>query len=283
MWTDDLIKTVRQSFSEIKDYRAHNCTYPLADTLMGAFSVFHLKDPSLLAYREQFACREQNLQQVYGIQNIPEDSGLRKCLDKLDPALLRPTFHTLLGQLRQGKILDQVRDVPFELVIVTAYRDFSFRAINEERRPNFFIHKPFDFDTVKEAVRRVEENLLRKASIGVQGQTFSTIPGKLGLPSAEGTEYVPLARVILLEAFGNLTKIWLWLETKPRTVSRHLGWFEKQLPCDVGSPFFRTHSSFIANRDYVRLFRHEGKKAVLMMENNLSVWVSEDRKAGVVE
>jgi two-component system LytT family response regulator len=180
-------------------------------------------------------------------------------------------------------LLEQVRDVPFELVIVTAYRDFSFRAINEERRPSFFIHKPFDFDKVKESVRRVEENLLSKASIGVQGQTFSTIPGKLGLPSAEGTEYLPLARVVLLEAFGNVTKVWLWLETKPRVVSRHLGWFEKQLPCHVGSPFFRTHSSFIANRDYVKLFRHEGKKAVLMMENNLPVRVSEDRKAKVVE
>ena len=76
---------------------------------MGAFSMFHLKDPSLLAFREQFVYRSQNLRAVYGFEKIPEDSGLRKCLDKLDPSLLRPAFKTLTDQLRKGKILDQKR------------------------------------------------------------------------------------------------------------------------------------------------------------------------------
>lgn len=109
MWTDDLIQTVRQSFANIKDYRAHNCTYTLRDTLMGSFSIFHLKAPSLLAFREQFAYRSENLKQVYGLVEIPEDSGLRKCLDGVNPALLHPTFKVLLDQLRSGKILDQKR------------------------------------------------------------------------------------------------------------------------------------------------------------------------------
>ena len=109
MRTDDLISTVRQSFATIKDHRSHNCTYPLEDTLMGAFAMFHLKDPSLLAFREQVPNRSQNLREVYGLEKIPEDSGLRKCLDQLDPAVLRPVFKALIDQLRNGKALDQKR------------------------------------------------------------------------------------------------------------------------------------------------------------------------------
>jgi hypothetical protein len=109
MWTDDLLKTVRHSFADIEDHRAHNCTFSLTDTLMGSFSMFHLKDPSLLAFREQFAYRSENLKQVYGLEEIPEDSGLRKCLDGVDPALLNPAFKVLLDGLRSGKILDQKR------------------------------------------------------------------------------------------------------------------------------------------------------------------------------
>jgi Transposase DDE domain len=109
MCTDDLIKTVRESFGGIKDYRSHNCTYSLTDTLMGAFSIFHLKDPSLLAFREQFDYRRENLKQIYGLEKIPQDSGLRKCLDGLNPALLRPVFKVLLNQLRNAKVLEEKR------------------------------------------------------------------------------------------------------------------------------------------------------------------------------
>jgi hypothetical protein len=109
MWTDSLINSVRESFTAIEDYRSINCSYSLVDTLMGAFSIFHLKDPSLLAFREQFLSRSENLKQVYGFKEIPEDSGLRKCLDQFDPTLLRPTFKLLLEQLRSGKILEQKR------------------------------------------------------------------------------------------------------------------------------------------------------------------------------
>lgn len=192
-----------------------------------------------------------------------------------------------LSETNEGEngfaILEQVKEIPFELVFVTAYRDYSLRAINDDDRTCYFIQKPFDFEKIKEAVKKVEASHLDKLSLTLRSQTFSTVGGRLGLPVQEGTEYVPLSKIVMLEADGNLTKIWLWLDIRPRAISHNIGWFEKQLPCGTQSAFFRTHSSFIANRDYVRLFQHEGKKAILTMENNLVTRVSEDRKARVLE
>ena len=136
---------------------------------------------------------------------------------------------------------------------------------------------------MKEAVRRAEERHFERAGAALQTQAFCVVPGKIGLPSPEGIEYIPLSKIVSFEAHGNLTKIWLWLEARPRAISHHLGWFEKQLECGTQNTFFRTHNAYIANRDYVRFFRHEGKKAALTMHNNTFVRVSEDRKAAVLE
>jgi two-component system LytT family response regulator len=175
-------------------------------------------------------------------------------------------------------ILEQTKEIPFEVIILTAYSDYSIRAINDDLRTCYFIRKPFDFEKVSDAVKKVEESLFSKLNLVKQSQIFCTLKGKLGLPTKEGTEYIPLSKFVMLEADGNLTRIWLWLENKPMFISHNIGWFDKQLACGIQSVFFRTHSSFVANRDYVRLFNHDGKKAFLTMENNMIVRISEDRK-----
>lgn len=180
------------------------------------------------------------------------------------------------------RLLDQVKDVPFELVFVTAFREYGVKAINDDNRTCYFLTKPFDLEALKDAMRRVEENCMQKLNQSLQNQAFSQAPGRIGLPSADGLEFVPLSKLMLLEADGAITRVWLWLESKPRTVAHHLGWFEKHIECSIVSAFFRTHASFIVNRDYVHLFRHEGKKGCLTLVNNLTAKVAEDRKADVL-
>jgi len=98
---DELIKLVREGFKSIKDHRKYNSTYSLEDLLSAGFAIFSLKDPSLLAFREQYPMRSENLKRIYGIDQIPADTALREGLDGVAPANLQGLFKPLLDRLRQ--------------------------------------------------------------------------------------------------------------------------------------------------------------------------------------
>jgi len=98
---DELIKLVREGFKSIKDHRKYNFTYSLEDLLSAGFAIFSLKDPSLLAFREQYPMRSENLKRIYGIDQIPADTALREGPDGVAPANLQGLFKPLLDKLRQ--------------------------------------------------------------------------------------------------------------------------------------------------------------------------------------
>lgn len=58
--------------------------------------MFHLKDPSLLAFRESMPHRAENLKQIYELEETPSDSGLRICLDGVAPDSLKSVFKDLI-------------------------------------------------------------------------------------------------------------------------------------------------------------------------------------------
>ena len=82
---DKLIKQVGEFFTKIKDHRAPNARYTISDCLKGAFAMFGLKDPSLLMFRKNYEQRRENLQRIYGVNKIPEDSALREAIDEISP------------------------------------------------------------------------------------------------------------------------------------------------------------------------------------------------------
>lgn len=104
---DELIKLARTGFKSVKDHRRHNSVYALVDLLCTGFAVFSLKDPSLVAFRQQFVRRSENLKRVYGIEKIPEDTALREGLDGVDPASLQQQFKPFIDLLRQKGVLEK--------------------------------------------------------------------------------------------------------------------------------------------------------------------------------
>ena len=74
--------------------------------MSAGFAIFSLKDPSLLAFREQFPQRSENLKRIYGIERIPEDTALREGLDGIDPALLLAQFKPMLERLRLEGVVE---------------------------------------------------------------------------------------------------------------------------------------------------------------------------------
>jgi hypothetical protein len=71
---DALFDRLRTGFAALAEHRPGTPKIPRADALMSAFAMFSLKSPSLLAFDEER--REGNLQQVYGIGQVPCDTGV---------------------------------------------------------------------------------------------------------------------------------------------------------------------------------------------------------------
>jgi hypothetical protein len=103
---DALLKRLRAGFSTIPDHRPGTPKIPLPDVLMSAFAMFALKSPSLLAFDDER--KEGNLQQVYGIGQVPCDTRMREILDPVDPESLRPLFKSVFGALQRGKALEEM-------------------------------------------------------------------------------------------------------------------------------------------------------------------------------
>ncbi len=98
---DNLIKQVRENLTEIPDSRKYNKSYQQIDSLMGAFAMFSLKDPSLLEFRKEFPARAANLKRIYGLTNIPSDTAMRETLDKILPKELSNQLAKLQPILRE--------------------------------------------------------------------------------------------------------------------------------------------------------------------------------------
>lgn len=102
---DALIQGLRERFEAIPDARRTASTdYTLADSLMAAFAMFSLKDPSLLAFDSRR--KDQSLMNLYHIKSIPSDTQHREILDQVDPKQLNECFADIFYELQRGGMLN---------------------------------------------------------------------------------------------------------------------------------------------------------------------------------
>ena len=108
---DALFMDIRREFEKIPEFRTGDIEISMPDSLMSAFAMFSLKDPSLLQFdsRREEPAECQNLKSIYGIQNIPSDSRMREIGDEIDPKkYLSPIFKVPFRHLQRGKVLEQM-------------------------------------------------------------------------------------------------------------------------------------------------------------------------------
>lgn len=103
-----LLHSMRQAFSRVKDPLAGRARqYHLTDCLMSGLAVFGLKCPSLLDFdekrRDDVVCH--NLKTLYGVQQAPCDTQLRKRLDDINPGLLKHAYKAGFRAAQRGKVL----------------------------------------------------------------------------------------------------------------------------------------------------------------------------------
>lgn len=103
-----LLAATRDSFSSISSTINHR-RISLADNLMSALAMFSLKSPSLLSFDEQVMDENvaANLRSLYGIEEVPCDTHMRKVLDEVNPSDLRPSYVTVFQAAQRGKLLER--------------------------------------------------------------------------------------------------------------------------------------------------------------------------------
>lgn len=115
---DKLLALMRAGFQKVTDLRRSNFSYEISSLLNLSFAMFHLKDPSLSSFKEQFSVRSENLKRVYGVNVLPGDTALRQGIDEVDPSDLQALFKPLINFLKTQDVLEH-RHVLGEYTVVS--------------------------------------------------------------------------------------------------------------------------------------------------------------------
>lgn len=115
---DYLVQTLRRRFEDVADSRRQKSTdFTMVDTLMAAFAMFSLKEPSLLSFEERED--EQAIDRLFGLSSIPSDSTMREILDGIDIEPLNEAFADIFHELqRSGEMKKWVFDRGHYLVAI---------------------------------------------------------------------------------------------------------------------------------------------------------------------
>lgn len=171
-------------------------------------------------------------------------------------------------------LLDQVGEVFFETVFVTAFDQYAIRALNQSA--SYYLLKPIDIEELIRAVQKIREErskleyveharVLRENRLGG--------PQKIMLPTMEGFEVVDISSIVYCEAVDNFTRFY-FEAGPPLMICRTLKYFEDVLK---DFRFIRIHRSYLINPDYVLRY-NKGKGGSVTMKNNQELEISANRK-----
>jgi len=169
-------------------------------------------------------------------------------------------------------VLEGCRDLYFETIFVTAFSEYSLRALNQSAA--YYLLKPISIEELILAVNKVQLHILNQEIINRNKVLIENFrepryeKQQVVLPTLEGFEVVKMEEIVRLQGNGNFTDIYLRNKTK-KMVCRFLKHFGEILPY----PFIRVHKSHIINSNYVKSY-HKNSGGYIVLEDNTEIEVS---------
>lgn len=168
------------------------------------------------------------------------------------------------------------REVDFEIIFVTAYSEYAIKAF--EVSAIDYLLKPIDIDQLKNAVEKVKTKKLKtnmQQRLELLKDTYQHEEiRKIALPMNDGLLFVEVAEIILIEAEGAYSNIFLKNGSKI-LVSKKLKFFEELL--QSRKFIYRPHRSFLINLNHIKKYL-KGDGAIVM-DNTFTVAIARDKKA----
>jgi two-component system, LytTR family, response regulator len=183
------------------------------------------------------------------------------------------------GLVFQG--LQQLEEVPFDIIFVTAYDKYALKAF--EFAAIDYVTKPIEREELMRAVSRIRrKNTETKARLEVLQQNYNpNAPNafeKIGISAMDGVHFVRLSDIVRLEAEDNYTHFLLNTGTRI-TSSRTIKAYEDTL---TQLNFVRVHKKHIVNMNFMKTYI-KGEGGYLILENGDSVEVSRRKKSNLME
>jgi len=116
---DALIAGLRSNFSKVDDSR-NGAKISLTDTLMSGYAIFSLKYPSLLSFEKSQKMQDpglSNMPSLFGVEQVPSDTNMRKVIDDISTDSFRPAFKGLFNKLQRGKALNPYKFIDGKYLI----------------------------------------------------------------------------------------------------------------------------------------------------------------------
>lgn len=200
--------------------------------------------------------------------------------NQIDVAFL--DIQLLDGLVFQG--LQQLDDVPFDIIFVTAYNEYALRAFDFSAID--YVLKPIEGDDLRRAVSRVritqKSPPQTKARLEVMQQNYNpNSPNafeKIGISGLEGTHFVRLRDIVRLEAEDNYTHFVL-KNGERITASKTIKAYEEVM---LRLNFVRVHKKHIVNMNFLKKYV-KGEGGYLLLENGDNIEVSRRKKAAMLE
>lgn len=179
-------------------------------------------------------------------------------------------------------LLEQVKDIRFETVFVTAFDNYAIQALNYSAA--YYILKPVSIDELVAAVEKIKAQK-EKQDAGLHTKVLlenirarSLDQHKIVLPLQDGFEVVSLKDVVHCEAHDNFTDFHFVSKHK-MMICRTLKFYEELL---ADSGFVRVHKSHLVNLEHVQKYR-KGKGGQLTMSNGAVIDVSPNKKEELMQ
>lgn len=174
-------------------------------------------------------------------------------------------------------LLEQVKDINFETVFVTAFDNYAIQALNYSAA--YYILKPVSIDELITAVEKIKAQKQKSIS-GLHTKVLlenikakSLEQHKIVLPLQDGFEVVNIKDIIHCDAHDNFTDFY-FVSKQKMMICRTLKFYEELLS---ESGFMRVHKSHLVNLDHVSKYKR-GKGGQLTMSNGSVIDVSPNKK-----
>lgn len=174
-------------------------------------------------------------------------------------------------QLQDGIGFDLLEDIAFntKVIFITAYEQYAIEAV---RKGAFdYLLKPINVEELTNCIQRIREIneiISQQNSEEAKAEIF---PGKIGISSMDGIDYVNVNDILYLKADGKYTEI--ILKNNKFISSKNLKMFEYLLS---DKQFVRVHHSYIVNLAEVIKFKKDD--AMLILIDSTNIPVSKSRK-----
>lgn len=173
------------------------------------------------------------------------------------------------------ELLEQFPVHSFEVIFVTAYKDYGIRAIKEGALD--YILKPINKVELFNAVQKINNRILKAKSMPNIGATIpENKTAKISLPTTDGLMFVEISSIMYCESEGRYTRFYINTnqEQNKIIVSKNMGEYETILPAEL---FIRIHHHYIININYIVRYI-KGSGGIVVMNNGAELPVSKRKK-----